>query len=73
MGLWLSCSHGRENGLLRAVKSGDLETVEALLETNPSLSERSTICGRQSILHVAAIRGHVEVIIPSTTPATVIR
>ncbi|XP_031402461.1 putative E3 ubiquitin-protein ligase XBAT31 isoform X1 [Punica granatum] len=62
MGQGLSCWHGQGNGMLRAVKFGDLDAVEALLERYPTLSELSTVYGRQSVLHLAAASGHIEIL-----------
>ncbi|KAF8397499.1 hypothetical protein HHK36_016416 [Tetracentron sinense] len=60
MGQGLSCRANYENGLFRAVRVGDLETVEGLIERNPSLLHETNVYDRQSALHVAAANGQIE-------------
>ncbi|XP_009629381.1 putative E3 ubiquitin-protein ligase XBAT31 isoform X2 [Nicotiana tomentosiformis] len=62
MGQGLSCGASDEHGLFSAVQCGDLETVKALMERNPSLVHHSTIYDRQSALHIAAANGQIEVV-----------
>ncbi|KAF5727386.1 putative E3 ubiquitin-protein ligase XBAT31 [Tripterygium wilfordii] len=62
MGQALSCGANQENGLFSAVQLGDLETVEALLEVDPSLLHESTVYDRQSALHIAAANGWIEIL-----------
>lgn len=61
MGQKLSCGTSDEHELFSAVQCGDLETVKALFEGNPSLVHHSTIYDRQSALHIAAANGQIEV------------
>ena len=60
MGQGLSCGTNDEHGLFSAVQHGDLETVEAVLDKNPSLIHH-TVYDRYSVLHVAAANGQIEV------------
>lgn len=62
MGQGLSCGTNDEHGLFTAVQCGDLETVKALFERNPSLVHHSTGYDRQSALHIAAANGQIEVV-----------
>lgn len=61
MGQGLSCGSGDEHGLFTAVQCGDVETLKAVLEKNPSLIHHSTVYDRQSALHIAAANGQIEV------------
>ncbi|GAA0186717.1 homeodomain transcription factor [Lithospermum erythrorhizon] len=45
-----------------ALQSGDLETVETVLENDPSIIFRTTVYDRQSALHIAAANGQIEVL-----------
>ncbi|XP_059647027.1 putative E3 ubiquitin-protein ligase XBAT31 [Cornus florida] len=62
MGQGLSCreSHGR--GLFSAVQNGELERVEAMLEEDTNVLERTIAHGRLSALHVAAANGQIQVL-----------
>ncbi|XP_009790266.1 putative E3 ubiquitin-protein ligase XBAT31 [Nicotiana tabacum] len=62
MGQGLSCGSGDEHGLFSAVQCGDVETLKAVLEKNPSLIHHSTVYDRQSALHIAAANGQIEVV-----------
>ncbi|KAK4719973.1 hypothetical protein R3W88_018311 [Solanum pinnatisectum] len=62
MGQRLSCGTSDEHVLFTAVQCGDLETVKALFERNPSLVHHSTVYDRQSALHIAAANGQIEVV-----------
>ncbi|KAM7522204.1 hypothetical protein LguiA_012106 [Lonicera macranthoides] len=62
MGQGLSCGNRDEHGLFTAVQFGDLETVEALLEINPSIIQRTTVYDRHSALHIAAANGQIEIV-----------
>ena len=61
MGQGLSCAANHEHGFFTAVQFGDLETVETLLQRNPSLIHQTTVYDRQSALHIAAANGQIEV------------
>lgn len=61
MGQGLSCAASPEHGLFLAVQTGDLKTVEALLERDPALLHHTTVYDRHSALHVAAANGQIEV------------
>ncbi|KAK9122680.1 hypothetical protein Sjap_012282 [Stephania japonica] len=62
MGQELSCVASHENDFFRAVKVGNLETVEAMLERDPTLIEHTTVYGRLSPLHIAAANGRIELL-----------
>ncbi|KAB2089269.1 hypothetical protein ES319_A03G050500v1 [Gossypium barbadense] len=62
MGQGLSCGASQENGLFSAVKVGDFETVEALLQREPSLLHHTTVYDRHSALHIAAANGQIEIL-----------
>lgn len=62
MGQGLSCRTSHEHGLFSAVQSGDMETVEVVLERNPALLQHSTVYDRHSALHIAAANGQIEVL-----------
>ncbi|KAL2487519.1 putative E3 ubiquitin-protein ligase [Forsythia ovata] len=62
MGQGLSCRTTEEQGLFSAVQFGDLETVEAVLERDPALIQRSTVYDRHSALHIAAANGQIEIL-----------
>lgn len=61
MGQGLSCAANEDNGLLRAVKAGDLKTVDLALQRDPSLLYVTTVYERHSVLHIAAANGQIEV------------
>lgn len=61
MGQGLSCKPSQEQGLFAAVQLGDLETVKAVFERNPTLIHHSTVYDRNSALHIAAAHGQIEV------------
>ncbi|KAG2673495.1 hypothetical protein I3760_13G094000 [Carya illinoinensis] len=62
MGQGLSCAASPEHGLFVAVQTGDLKTVEALLERDPALLHHTTVYDRHSALHVAAANGQIEIL-----------
>ncbi|XP_059315240.1 putative E3 ubiquitin-protein ligase XBAT31 isoform X2 [Lycium ferocissimum] len=62
MGQNLSCGTSDEHGLFSAVQCGDVETLQFVLEKNPSLIHHSTVYDRQSPLHIAAANGQIEVV-----------
>ncbi|XP_052184114.1 putative E3 ubiquitin-protein ligase XBAT31 [Diospyros lotus] len=62
MGQGLSCTGSQEHELFRAVQSGDLETVEILLEKDPTRILRTTTYDHHSALHVAAANGQIEIL-----------
>ncbi|KAJ9189148.1 hypothetical protein P3X46_000478 [Hevea brasiliensis] len=62
MGQGLSCAATQEHGLFSAVQSGDLDTVKAVLERDPSLMHQTTAYDRQSALHIAAANGRIEIL-----------
>jgi len=57
----LSCRGSHEHGLFRAVQHGDLKTVSTLLQTHPSLLNRTTVYDHHSPLHIAAANGQIQV------------
>lgn len=62
MGQGLSCTTNPEHGLFSAVQSGDMETVEVVLERDPALLQHSTVYDRHSALHIAAANGQIEIL-----------
>ncbi|PKI39381.1 putative E3 ubiquitin-protein ligase XBAT31 [Punica granatum] len=62
MGQGLSCGERREGHLFRAVKNGDLDTVESMVRDNPAVLEQACGSARWSALHVAAAAGQIEVL-----------
>ncbi|KAJ9128672.1 hypothetical protein P3X46_034624 [Hevea brasiliensis] len=62
MGQGLSCATTQEHGLFSAMQSGDLDTVKAMLERDPSLTHQTTAYDRQSALHIAAANGRIEIL-----------
>ncbi|XP_060215993.1 putative E3 ubiquitin-protein ligase XBAT31 isoform X2 [Lycium barbarum] len=62
MGQNLSCGTSDEHGLFSAIQCGDVETLQFVLEKNPSLIHHSTVYDRQSPLHIAAANGQIEVV-----------
>lgn len=62
MGQGQSCRPSHEHGgLFSAVQFGDLETVELILERDPTLLNQTTVYDRHSALHIAAANGQIEV------------
>lgn len=61
MGQGLSCRRSNGDGLFTAVQFGDLETVQVMLEEDPSLMNHTTVYERHSLLHIAAANGQIEV------------
>ncbi|KAI7982521.1 putative E3 ubiquitin-protein ligase XBAT31 [Camellia lanceoleosa] len=62
MGQGLSCAANYEHGLYTAVQFGDLETVETLLQRDPTLINQTTVYDRHSSLHIAAANGQIEIV-----------
>ncbi|KAF5185579.1 E3 ubiquitin-protein ligase xb3 [Thalictrum thalictroides] len=62
MGQGLSCAPSHEQKFFRAVQLGDLGTVVALLEKDPSLLTHTTVYDRYSALHLAAINGRIQIL-----------
>ncbi|GMP89318.1 hypothetical protein CsSME_00040954 [Camellia sinensis var. sinensis] len=62
MGQGLSCAANYEHGLYTAVQFGDLETVENLLQRDPTLINQTTVYDRHSSLHIAAANGQIEIV-----------
>ncbi|PIN22005.1 26S proteasome regulatory complex, subunit PSMD10 [Handroanthus impetiginosus] len=62
MGQGLSCRTREEQGLFSAVQLGDLEIVEAILKRDSSLINHSTVYDRNSLLHIAAANGQIEIL-----------
>lgn len=60
MGQGLSCAASQDHRFFSAVHFGDLETVNAMLERDPSLLYQTTY-DRQYPLHIAAANGQIEV------------
>ncbi|KAL5740615.1 hypothetical protein ACOSP7_029500 [Xanthoceras sorbifolium] len=62
MGQAMSCGKVHENDLFVAVRNGDLETIEAMVETDPTIFATTRGHSRQSALHMAAVFGRIEVL-----------
>ncbi|CAI9776734.1 unnamed protein product [Fraxinus pennsylvanica] len=62
MGQGLSCRTSEEQGLFSAVQLGDFQTVETVLEKDPTLIHRFTVYDRHSALHIAAANGQTEIL-----------
>ncbi|OVA18346.1 zinc finger protein [Macleaya cordata] len=62
MGQGLSCRASLEHVLFRAIQVGDLETVQVLIQRDPSLLDQTTVYDRLSALHIAAANGQIEVL-----------
>ncbi|GAV69473.1 Ank domain-containing protein/Ank_2 domain-containing protein/Ank_4 domain-containing protein/zf-C3HC4_3 domain-containing protein [Cephalotus follicularis] len=62
MGQGLSCRELQDNALFSAVRNGDLDMVETMVEAKPSVLEKTTGYGRNSPLHVASMYGQMEVL-----------
>ncbi|XP_062084940.1 putative E3 ubiquitin-protein ligase XBAT31 [Humulus lupulus] len=62
MGQGLSCRASHEHGLFTAVQFGDLDTVELILERDPTLLNQTTVYDRHSALHIAAANGQIEIL-----------
>uniref|UniRef100_A0A2P2LEA7 Uncharacterized protein MANES_11G131400 n=1 Tax=Rhizophora mucronata TaxID=61149 RepID=A0A2P2LEA7_RHIMU len=60
MGQGLSCGASQEHGLFRALQLGDLGTLQAMLQRDPSLLHQTSY-DRNSALHIAAAIGQIEV------------
>ncbi|PON44161.1 Transmembrane protein [Parasponia andersonii] len=63
MGQGLSCGASHEHGrLFTAVQMGDLDTVELILERDPTLLNQTTVYDSHSALHIAAANGQIEIL-----------
>ncbi|KAH0637814.1 hypothetical protein KY285_035031 [Solanum tuberosum] len=63
MGQKLSCGQqSNEHGLFIAVQNGEVEKVEAMVDENPNVIRLTTVRGKFSALHVAAINGQILVL-----------
>ncbi|KAH0632312.1 hypothetical protein KY284_035098 [Solanum tuberosum] len=63
MGQKLSCGQqSNEHGLFIAVQNGEVEKVEAMVDENPNVIRLTTVRGKFSALHVAAVNGQIEVL-----------
>lgn len=65
MGQGLSCRGSHEDGLFRAVQSGDLQITETMVGRDPSLLHQTTVYDRDTPLHIAAANGQIEVGLPT--------
>lgn len=61
MGQGLSCRESQEHELFIAVQKGEMETLEAMADEDPSLLALKSVNKRLSALHVAAANGRFEV------------
>lgn len=61
MGQGLSCTTSEQDGLFSAVQFGDLDTLQLVLQKDPSLIHQTTLYDRHSPLHIAAANGQIEV------------
>ncbi|XP_073043526.1 putative E3 ubiquitin-protein ligase XBAT31 isoform X2 [Primulina eburnea] len=62
MGQGMSCTESRGNLLFSAVQNGELRTVEAIADANPTLLTLKTDNRKLSAMHVAAANGQIEVL-----------
>ncbi|XP_021720874.1 putative E3 ubiquitin-protein ligase XBAT31 [Chenopodium quinoa] len=64
MGQGMSCAspNNHENGIFKAAQMGDLDTLVSELEDDPSLLYEFSLYDRNSLLHVAASYGQIEVV-----------
>lgn len=64
MGQGMSCasSNNHENGLFEAAQLGDLDALKLELENNPSMLFDFSLYDRNSLLHVAASNGQIDVV-----------
>ncbi|XP_073291731.1 putative E3 ubiquitin-protein ligase XBAT31 [Primulina huaijiensis] len=62
MGQGLSCGSSDELGLFSAVQLGDFETVKEFMGKNSAFVHSSTVYDRNSVLHIAAANGQIEVL-----------
>lgn len=62
MGQGVSCAVSDEDELFTAVQFGDFETVDEELKRDLSKIHRSTAYDRNSLLHIAAANGQIEVL-----------
>ncbi|KAJ6345132.1 hypothetical protein OIU78_007916, partial [Salix suchowensis] len=61
MGQGLSCAASQEHGFFTSVQLGELDTVNAMLERDPSLLHQTTY-DSQYPLHIAAANGQIEIL-----------
>ncbi|XP_031252589.1 putative E3 ubiquitin-protein ligase XBAT31 [Pistacia vera] len=62
MGQRMSCRKGHEHALFSALEDGDLQLIEAMVETDSTVLQITNGYGRQSALHLAAAYGQIEVL-----------
>ncbi|KNA05302.1 hypothetical protein SOVF_191710 [Spinacia oleracea] len=64
MGQGMSCAspNNHENGIYRAAQLGDLNAIKSEIEDDPSLLQDFSLYDRNSLLHVAAANGQIEVV-----------
>jgi len=64
MGQGLSCAsphHHHQDSIFGAAQYGDLDTLKSEIESDPSILCQTSLYDRQSLLHVAAANGQIEV------------
>ncbi|XP_011042688.1 PREDICTED: putative E3 ubiquitin-protein ligase XBAT31 [Populus euphratica] len=61
MGQGLSCAESQDHAFFTAVQLGEFDTVNAMLERDPSLLHQTTY-DRQYPLHIAAANGQIEIL-----------
>lgn len=59
----MSCAspNNHENGIYRAAQLGDINAIKSEVEDDPSLLQDFSLYDRNSLLHVAAANGQIEV------------
>ncbi|KAI8556612.1 hypothetical protein RHMOL_Rhmol05G0267700 [Rhododendron molle] len=62
MGQGLSCAESNEHPLFSAAQNGEVESVEAMVDEEPSVVDRTTARERLSALHLAAANGQIQVL-----------
>lgn len=69
MGQGLSCAsphhhhhYHHQDGIFGAAQFGDLDTLKSEIESDPSILHQTSLYDRQSLLHLAAANGQIEVV-----------
>lgn len=64
MGQGMSCAspNNHENGLFKAAQLGELDAIKSEFEDDPSLLHQFSLYDRNSLLHVAAAHGQIDVV-----------
>ncbi|GLT31640.1 hypothetical protein SLA2020_063630 [Shorea laevis] len=60
MGQKLSCQQSHEATFFSVIQNGELEIVQAIVEANPSVLEKTARSVRLSAAHVTTVYGQIE-------------